>query len=136
MITRLSKVSLIGIIFIFTLCSSLFAQCPPDYPIDCGDGCCSLDYPVCGRGINRDSCFEAGVNPYCPSLTIYGEQSAETQLLRYFRDNVLSQSHEGRELIKLYYQWSPVIVRAMEADDEFKEEVKEMIDGVLPLLGE
>jgi len=40
----------------------------------------------------------------------------------------------GQEIIKLYYQWSPVIVRAMEEDEEFKAEVKEMIDGVLPLI--
>ncbi len=34
----------------------------------------------------------------------------------------------------LYYQWSPAIVKAMEQDDEFKEEVKEMINGVLELI--
>jgi hypothetical protein len=33
------------------------------------------------------------------------------------------------------YQWSPVIVKAMEKDEEFKEEIKEIIDGVLELLG-
>ena len=56
--------------------------------------------------------------------------------MRNFRDNVLSQIPEGKELIKLYYQWSPFIVRAMEADEEFKEEIKEMIDGILPLIRE
>ena len=44
---------------------------------------------------------------------------------------MLSQTPEGQEVIKLYYQWSPVIVKAMEEDEEFKAEVKEMIDGVL-----
>jgi len=47
----------------------------------------------------------------------------------------LSKSPEGQELINLYYQWSPEIVKAMEKDEEFKEEVKEMIDGVLGLVG-
>jgi len=70
----------------------------------------------------------------CPPLCIFGENSEEVELLRYFRDNVLSQTPEGRELIKLYYQWSPVIVNAMEEDGEFKEDVKEMIDGVLPII--
>jgi hypothetical protein len=36
----------------------------------------------------------------------------------------------------LYYKWSPVIVKAMEEDDEFEEWVKEMIDGVLGLFGD
>ena len=71
----------------------------------------------------------------CPSETIYGEHSEETELLRYIRDNVLGKSQEGRELIKLYYQWSPMIVQAMEADEEFKEDIREMIDGILPLIG-
>lgn len=53
--------------------------------------------------------------------------SKETELLRYFRDNVLSQTSGGQEAIKLYYEWSPVIVEAMENDEEFKEYVKEMM---------
>ncbi len=39
-----------------------------------------------------------------------------------------------RELIKLYYQWGPAITKAMEEDEEFKEEVKELIDSVLPMI--
>ena len=70
----------------------------------------------------------------CVAETIYGEESQKTQTLRFFRNNLLSQTPEGQELIKLYYQWSPVIVKAMEGDEEFKEEVKEMMDGVLSLI--
>jgi hypothetical protein len=70
----------------------------------------------------------------CLLEEIYGEHSQETELLRSIRDNVLSKTQEGRELIKLYYQWSPVIVRAMEADDEFKKDVREMVDGVLGMI--
>jgi len=72
----------------------------------------------------------------CPTETLYGEHSEETELLRYFRDGVLSETSEGREWIRLYYQWSPEIVKTMEEDEEFKEQVKEMIDGVLELIGE
>jgi len=70
----------------------------------------------------------------CPTESLYGEHSEEAELLRYLRDNVLSQTPEGQEIIKLYYQWSHVIVKAMEEDEEFKAQVKEMIDGVLPLI--
>ena len=70
----------------------------------------------------------------CPSETLYGEDSQEVNLLRAFRNNLLSKTREGRELIKLYYQWSPVIVRAMETDAEFKQEIKNIVDQVLPLL--
>ncbi len=71
----------------------------------------------------------------CALEELYGEHAEETELLRYLRDNILSQTPEGRELIKLYYQYSPAISEIMEADEEFKEEVKVMIDGVLDLIG-
>ncbi|MBW1854426.1 MAG: hypothetical protein JRJ00_07050 [Deltaproteobacteria bacterium] len=73
-------------------------------------------------------------SPLCLSELLYGDDSGEVELLRYFRENVLNHTIEGQELIKLYYQWSPVIVKAMEEDEGFKENVKEMIDGVLELI--
>jgi len=72
----------------------------------------------------------------CKILKIYGEGSEEVKVLRSLRDDVLSQTPEGREIIRLYYQWSPAIIKAMEEDEEFKEWVKEMIDGVLLLMME
>ena len=47
---------------------------------------------------------------------------------------MLSQTPVGQEIIELYYQWSPAIVKAMEEDEGFKQEVKELIDGVLLLI--
>jgi hypothetical protein len=72
----------------------------------------------------------------CATEEIYGEHSEKTGSLRYFRDDVLSRTPEGQEVIKLYYEWSPVIVKVMEDDEEFKEEVKEVIDGILLLITE
>jgi len=72
----------------------------------------------------------------CLSESIYGGYAEETKLLRHFRDNVLRQTAEGRELINLYYLWSPVIVSAMEGNDEFRTWVKELIDDVLPVIQE
>ncbi len=81
--------------------------------------------------------FTCGINesPWpCLTSALYGEASEEVEALRLFRDTVLSQSHEGLEIIKLYYQWSPVIMRAMDNDEEFKQEIKELIDEVLPMV--
>ena len=72
----------------------------------------------------------------CPVEIIYGSDSKETELLRSIRDTLLSKSQEGRELIKLYYQWSPLVVRAMEADEDFKEDIKEMLDEILSLISQ
>jgi len=70
----------------------------------------------------------------CPIEKIYGEHSEEVELLKFIRDHVLSKTLEGQEIIGLYYEWSPVLVKAMEEDDKFKEEVREMIDGILMLI--
>ena len=75
-------------------------------------------------------CFEE-TGP-CPSSVIYGEHSEQTEVLRHFRDNVLDKTQEGKELIKLYYQWSPLIAKAMESDESFKQELKDIVDNILP----
>jgi hypothetical protein len=73
-------------------------------------------------------------NSECFLIHTYGNNSEEIEQLRYIRDNALRKTPEGQELRRLYYAWSPVIVKAIEADEEFKQAVKEMIDGVLGLI--
>ena len=53
------------------------------------------------------------------------------QVLRYVRDNVLSKTPEGQRITELYYQWSPVVSKAIREDKEFKKKVKSVIDGLL-----
>ena len=70
----------------------------------------------------------------CPLMQIYGKQSKELEALRNFRDKVMSQTPEGQELINLYYQWSPLLEELLTHDDALKEEVRGIIDGLLPLM--
>ena len=72
--------------------------------------------------------------PSCPIVAIYGEESEEVKLLRYFRDNLLTRTIQGQELIKLYYEWSPLIIRPILEDGELKGDLQEMIDVFLPLV--
>ena len=72
----------------------------------------------------------------CLVKKAYSKEWEKVVLLRSFRDNLLSKTPEGHEIIRLYYEWSPMIVKAMEADEEFKKEIKEMIDGILPMIRE
>jgi hypothetical protein len=46
----------------------------------------------------------------------------------------VSSTIEGRELIRLYYEWTPVIVKALDADKEFKKEIQHLIDSLLALI--
>jgi hypothetical protein len=87
---------------------------------------------------NGDITAVATITVYssCPAIEFYGRNSGEVAVLRKFRNGVLSSTSEGRQLIKIYYKWSPVFVRAIEADEDFKEEVKEMVDDLLPMIEE
>lgn len=72
----------------------------------------------------------------CICRKIYDEDAEEIALLRYIRDNVLTKTLAGQGIIKLYYQWSPVIVQAMEEDEDFKGDVEKMLDEMLMLIEE
>ena len=101
-----------------------------------GDVCDNCPEDSNADQVDTDGDGKGDVCDGCPISIIYGEYSEETERLRNFRDNVLSQTGEGQELTQLYYRWGPVIVRAMEEDEKFKEEVKGIVDGMLPLIGE
>jgi|GEM_PF-3617412 len=70
----------------------------------------------------------------CPTEELYGEYSEETALLRYFRDTVLSTTPEGQEIIRLYYQLSPVVVEMVTSNENARETVKGIIEEVLALI--
>ena len=65
---------------------------------------------------------------------IYGEDSVEVALCRYLRDSVLRKTTEGREIIKIYYNWSPHLVRALEEETALKDQVKKVLDQILLLI--
>lgn len=69
--------------------------------------------------------------PPCLIETIYGEESDEVLILRYFRDHVLQSTREGREVTQLYYAWSPFIVSLIERDPGLQYDLRETIDTIL-----
>jgi hypothetical protein len=76
----------------------------------------------------------ADVIPDCPFEHIYGDSAYEVTLLRKLRDDLLSKTPEGKQLIKLYYQLSPLVVKVMTEDKNFEDEIREMTDFILPML--
>lgn len=70
----------------------------------------------------------------CAVNELYSRNSEEVKVLRNFRDQVLRKTQSGRELIRLYYQVSPAIMKAIKEDKGLREKVKETIDKALPLI--
>lgn len=106
----------------------------------CEDGhCCDLGENCCGGGCcdTTDLCvFGTCITIGCPFGILYGIDSEEVELLRKYRDEVLRTTPVGQEIIRLYYLWSPAIVKVMEEDEAFREELKETIDWILPMIRE
>ena len=72
----------------------------------------------------------------CAAEAIYGENSEETELLRKYRDSVLSKTPEGQEIIKTYYKFSPKVTRLLEQRPLLKNRARTFIDGMLPKIRE
>jgi hypothetical protein len=70
----------------------------------------------------------------CPIEQIYGKNSKEVKLLRYFRDSVLNRAPEGQEITRLYYEWGPSIVKAMKEDAGLKNTIAALLEGILPVV--
>jgi len=138
---KLKRIGLIGSVFTFAICfifasgTLLFAQCPEDYPADCEDGWCCEDPLICLLPTDLKKFVCTKQEAPCPSVELYGTHSKEAELLRSFRDNILSHTPVGQAIITLYYEMSPAIVNAMEEDATFKEEIRELVDGVVVLIG-
>jgi hypothetical protein len=87
-------------------------------------------YSVDTQSVAGEFCFSSG----CIAEQLYGNHSRVTEFLRKYRDTVLRQTPGGRKIIALYYQWSPVLVKAMQQDKDVEANIRKMIDGFLMLV--
>jgi hypothetical protein len=92
----------------------------------------SIVMGLLGKGNTYGAIY--GTPQLCAVEEIYGEDSREVALLRNVRDSILNKTPEGKALVELYYQWSPVMVKALQADGVVKEDLRKMIDSILPFL--
>jgi hypothetical protein len=68
----------------------------------------------------------------CAAEAIYGENSEQIEMLRAYRDNILSKTPEGQELIKTYYKFSPTVTEFLERNPVLKNKAKRLIESMLP----
>ena len=103
------------------------------------DGCASnftVCYRIGNKGFSSPTWYgypaRVCVDNQCAAEAIYGEDSEQTELLREYRDKVLSKTPEGQELIKTYYKFSPTVTKLLEQRPLLKNRAKAFIDSMLP----
>jgi hypothetical protein len=72
----------------------------------------------------------------CAAEALYGSKSEETELLREYRDKVLSKSASGRQMIKTYYELSPAVTEVLQKDDTAKASTRRVLDSIMPAIRE
>ena len=73
-------------------------------------------------------------NPPCLTELLFGEESEEVTLLRHIRDTILSSTPEGKELIKLYYTWNGVLIKALEDDPGLEDTLKTVFNQTVEVV--
>jgi hypothetical protein len=72
----------------------------------------------------------------CPAIALLGHESPEIDRLRQFRDEVLSKTAVGRQMIKVFYRTGPALIHAMEKNVALKNYVHSMLNAALLVLPE
>lgn len=110
--------------------------CPADYPVDCGNGyCCPSDYPVCGTGANVGKCgTEGSGGSPCLAEKILQDDEKSLDILREYRDKILSKTEKGEMLVELYYEYSPILIKLIEDKPELKAQLKQKIKTLIPVI--
>lgn len=70
----------------------------------------------------------------CVLELLYGENSEEIGLLRYFRDKILPGLPGGRGLITLYEKWNPLMIELIVNNELFGLKLKAHLDVFMPAL--
>ena len=102
--------------------------------INCDDNCPTVynpgqaDADSDGTGDNCES-----TSP-CAAESIYGRNSEQTKLLREYRNNILSKTPDGQEIIITYYKFSPTVTKLLEQRPLLKNRAKAFIDSLLPAI--
>ena len=65
---------------------------------------------------------------------LFGEDSEAIDCLINVREACLNNSPEGREITRLYYQWSPFLISTIGGDEELQKDIKAMVGGFLQLV--
>jgi hypothetical protein len=96
--------------------------------VDCQNAPDGVDNDCDGK-IDEGYCVEV-----CLFRDALGEDDPQLEVIRAFRENVLSKSAAGQKIIGLYYAYSPGMVSFLDRHPTAKEGVKLLLKSLIPAL--
>jgi len=86
-----------------------------------------------GDGIG-DACDDSddseGETPCAASVALDNDQD-KLDILRRYRDEVLVKTPDGQETIRLYYEWSPLLVEVIEDNEGLRQQVGYLCETII-----
>lgn len=70
----------------------------------------------------------------CSSAHLLGSEDPRLEVLRRFRDEVLSTSAAGQKIITLYYGYSNDLIEIFEANPRLKLHARQLLESIIPAI--
>jgi hypothetical protein len=120
-------------------------ECPPDYPVDCGTGCCPSEFPICGSGAYDGKCCKyppcdgsdtttTTPDGPCPARMVLGHDSSDIAKLHAFRDVILTNTGERGNYTSLYYKHALELSYIFAHNQELREKANNLIKKIMPAI--
>jgi len=71
----------------------------------------------------------------CAALAVLGDDAESLTALRTFRDQVLNTTSFGRQLMELFYNYSPALITSMESSPALKEGIRRLFKACAAVSG-
>lgn len=81
----------------------------------------------------RSTPTEDGTTEWCPLSHIFEEDHYQQELLKEFRDVVLTQHEKGKNYTKLYYLHSPEITLILLSDNDIRKHAQKIFSEIIPI---
>ena len=76
---------------------------------------------------------EGSKTEWCPLAIILQEDHPQQELLKEFRDVVLTQHEKGKNYTKLYYLHSPEITLILLSDNDIRKHAQKIFSEIIPI---
>ena len=81
----------------------------------------------------RSTPTEDGTTEWCPLSHIFEEDHYQQELLKEFRDVVLTHHEKGKNYTKLYYLHSPEITLILLSDNDIRKHAQKIFSEIIPI---